>query len=249
MTSARQNGFVHLEGLAHELAGRFYDVHGFETSARAHLREARHCYLRWGAEGKLRHLDQLYPYLRPPEGVSDADSAISARLQHLDLATVLEGLQAVSGEIVLERLVDSLLRRAIEHAGAERGVLIVTSAGGLLIQAEATVSGGTIAVRVNEKPLCADDLAESVVQYVARTHETVILKDASVSDPYSTDQYVRRAHARSILCVPLVKQGRLMAVLYLENRLAPGVFTPARIAVLQALAPQAAMSLENSRLY
>jgi PAS domain S-box-containing protein len=246
--SARQNGFVHIEGLAHELAGRFYDVRGFETSTRAHLREARHCYLRWGAEGKLRHLDQLYPYLRPQERVSDADSAISARVQHLDLATVLEGLQAVSGEIVLERLIDSLLRRAIEHAGAERGVLIVTSARGLLIQAEATVSSGTIAVRVNEKPVCADDLAESVVQYVARTQETLILNDASVS-PYSSDQYIRRAQARSILCVPLVKQGRLMAVLYLENHLAPGVFTPARIAVLQALAPQAAMSLENSRLY
>src|SRR4030095_346035 len=134
MTSPRQNAFVHLEGLAHELAGRFYDVRGFETSTRAHLREARHCYLRWGAEGKLRHLDQLYPYLRPQERVSDADSAISARVQPLDLATVLEGLQAVSGEIVLERLIDSLLRRAVEHAGAGRGAPIVTVAGGLLLQ-------------------------------------------------------------------------------------------------------------------
>jgi PAS domain S-box-containing protein len=247
--SARQNGFVHIEGLAHELAGRFYEARGFETSARAHLREAHDCYLRWGAEGKLRQLEQLYPYLRPPERVTDSHAAISARVQHLDLATVLEGLQAVSAEIVLERLIDSLLRRAIEHAGAERGVLIETSAGGLLIQAEASVSRGTIAVCLNGKPVGADDLPESVIQYVARTQETVILNDASVSNPYSSDRYIRRTHARSILCLPLVKQGRLTAVLYLENHLAPGVFTPERIAVLQVLAPQAAMSLENSRLY
>ena len=155
----------------------------------------------------------------------------------------------MSGEIVLERLIETLLRMAIEHAGAERGVLLLTSGAGLLMQAEATVDATGVRVHLRERPVSADDLAESVVQYVARTQETVILDDASTSDRFSTDVYIRRAHARSILCLPLVKQGRLVAVLYLENHLAPGVFTPARIAVLQVLAPQAAMSLENSRLY
>ena len=247
--SARVNGFICIEALANEMAGRFYGARGFETSASAHLREARYCYLRWGAEGKVRQLDELYPHLGQEERLPDARPTISEHLAQLELATVLKALQAVSGEIVLERLIDTLMRMVIEHAGAERGVLLLTGGGGLLMQAEATISAGAIGVRVCETPVSADDLAETVVQYVARTQETVILNDASASNPFSTDTYICRTRARSILCLPLVKQGRLIALLYLENHLAPGVFTPARIAVLQVLAPQAAMSLENSRLY
>ena len=247
--SARVNGFICIEALANEMAGRFYGARGFETSASAHLREARYCYLRWGAEGKVRQLDELYPHLGQEERLPDARPTISEHLAQLELATVLKALQAVSGEIVLERLVDRLMRMVIEHAGAERGVLLLTGGGGLLMQAEATISAGAIGVRVCETPVSADDLAETVVQYVARTQESVILNDASASNPFSSDTYICRTRARSILCLPLVKQGRLIALLYLENHLAPGVFTPARVAVLQVLAPQAAMSLENSRLY
>jgi len=247
--SARANGFIHIEALANELAGRFYGARGFETSATAYLKEARSCYLRWGADGKVRQLDQHYPHLFPHERVSDSRSAISEHIERLELETVLKALQAVSGEIVLERVIETLLHLAIEQAGADRGMLLLTSRAGLVMQAEATVDATGVRVQVRERPVSADDLAESVVHYVARAQDTVILDDASTSDRFSTDVYIRRAHARSILCLPLMKQGRLVAVLYLENHLAPAVFTPARIAVLQVLAPQAAMSLENSRLY
>ena len=247
--SARANGFVNIEALANELAGRFYGARGFETSARAYLKEARHCYLRWGADGKVRQLDGLYPYLARDEQLLESRPTIREHIEHLELATVLNALQAVSGEIVPERLIETLLRMSLEHAGAERGVLLLPGEGGLLIRAEATSDRGTLTVRLREGPARADDLAESVVQYVARTQESVILNDASVPNPFSGDGYIHRTHARSILCLPLIKQGRLVAVLYLENHLAPGVFTPARIAVLQVLAPQAAMALENSRLY
>ena len=243
------NGFVHIEALANELAGRFYGARGFETNARAHLREARHCYRQWGAEGKVRQLDRLYPHVAQEERLPESRPTISEHLEHLELATVLKALQAVSGEIVPERLIETLLRMSLEHAGAQRGALLLTGEGGLLIRAEATSDHGTLTVRLREGPARADDLAESVVQYVARTQESVILNDASVPNPFSGDGYIQRTHARSILCLPLIKQGRLVAVLYLENHLAPGVFTPARIAVLQVLAPQAAMALENSRLY
>ena len=247
--SARVNGFVNIEALANELAGRFYGARGFETNARAHLREARHCYRQWGAEGKVRQLDRLYPHVVQEERLPESRPTISEHLEHLELATVLKALQAVSGEIVPERLIETLLRMSLEHAGAERGALLLPGEGGLLIRAEATSDHGTLTVRLREGPARADDLAESVVQYVARTQESVILDDASVPNPFSGDGYIHRTHARSILCLPLIKQGRLVAVLYLENHLAPGVFTPARIAVLQVLAPQAAMALENSRLY
>src|SRR5262249_43170698 len=134
--SARANGFVHHEALAHELAGRFYLQRGFETAGAAHLRHARACYALWGGDGKVRRLDDLYPHLRQARPARGARGTIGAPIEHLELATVLNVSQAVSGELVLERLVETLLRTAIEHAGAERGLLVVPRGGDLSIQAE-----------------------------------------------------------------------------------------------------------------
>jgi PAS domain S-box-containing protein len=247
--SARANGFTHNEALAYELAARFYAARGFEQIAHLYLLNARNCYLRWGAEGKVRQLEQLYPHLRKDEPSTDTRGTFSAPVEHLDFATVLTVSQAVSGEIVLEKLVEMLLRTAVEHAGAERGLLILPHGGELSIQAEAITSGNSVLVHVREAPLAAPELPESVVRYAARTQESVLLDDASARYPFSTDEYIRERRARSVLCLPLVKQGALVALLYLENNLAPNVFTPARIAVLKLLASEAAMSLDNSRLY
>src|SRR5467141_3868968 len=247
--SARANGFVHHEALAHELAGRFYLQRGFETAGSAHLRHARACYALWGADGKVRQLDELYPHLHQAEPAPDARGTIGAPIAHLELATVLNVSQAVSGELVLDTLVETLLRTALEHAGAERGLLIVPRGGDLSIQAEATTSGSAVLVRLCEMSISTAALPASVVRYAARTHERVLLDDAAGQHPFATDVYLRAQPARSVLCVPLVKQGALVALLYLENTLAPHVFTPARLAVLQVLASEAAMALENSRLY
>jgi PAS domain S-box-containing protein len=247
--SARANGFVHNEALANELAGRFYGARGFEQIAQLYLRNARQCYLSWGADGKVRQLDQLYPHLRKEEPPPDARRTIGTPIEHLEFATVLKISQSVSGEIVLENLIDALLRTAIEHAGAERGLLILSRGAELRIQAEATTGGSSVAIALRDAPISSAELPEAVVQYAARTQESVILDDASARGWFSHDEYIRRARARSILCLPLVKQGRLIAVLYLENNLAANVFTPARIAVLNVLASAAAISLENSRLY
>ena len=123
--SARANGFVHNEALANELAARFYAARGFEKIAQVYLRNARYGYLRWGADGKVRQLDELYPHLREEELAAAPTSTIGAPVEHLDLATVIKVSQAVSGEIVLEKLIDTLMRTAIEQAGAERGLLIL----------------------------------------------------------------------------------------------------------------------------
>src|SRR5262249_41293810 len=130
-----------------------------------------------------------------------------------------------------------------------RGLLILPRGDELSIQAEANTSGSSVTVLLRETPVSAAELPESVVRYAARTHENVILHDAAAPNPFSTDQYIRAQRARSVLCVPLVKQAALVALLYLENNLAADVFTPARIAVLKVLASQAAMSLDSSRLY
>ena len=249
VAAARSNGLVHNEALASELAARFYSSRGIERLAQVYLREARNGYLRWGADGKVRQLDQLHPHLGTVEPAPDARRTIGVPIEHLDLATVLEVSQAVSGEIVLEKLIDTLLRTAIEHAGAARGLLILSRGDELSIAAEANTVGDAVTVRLREGPVASSELPESVAHYAARTQESVILDDASAPSPFSADEYIRRAHARSVLCLPLVKQGRLVALLYLENNLAAGVFTPARIAVLNVLASQAAMALENGRLY
>ncbi|HTD15868.1 MAG TPA: ATP-binding protein, partial [Chthoniobacterales bacterium] len=247
--SARANGFVHNEGLANELAARFYGARGFEKIAHAYSRDARYCYLRWGAAGKVRQLDELYPHLRDEEPVLAPASTIGAPVEHLDFATVVKVSQAVSGEIVLEKLIDTLMRTAIEHAGAERGLLILPRGAEQRIEAEVITSGDTVIVRMRDAFVAETEVPESIVHYVVRTQENLILDDASTENPFSADTYLRLHHARSILCLPLINQAKLIGVLYLENNLTPHVFTPTRITVLKLLASQAAISLENTRLY
>jgi PAS domain S-box-containing protein len=247
--SARENGFIHLEGVANEVAARFYLARDFERIGLAYLREARYRYLDWGADGKVRQLDDLYPHLRKEEAVPAPTSTIGAPVERLDLATVVKVSQAVSGEIVLEKLIDTLMRSAIEHAGAERGVLILPLGLEQRIEAEATTSGETTIVRLREALVNEAATPESIVHYVMRTQESVILEDASAQNLFSGDPYIAQHGARSMLCLPLINQAKLIDVLYLENNLTPHVFTPSRIAVLKLLASQAAISLENTRLY
>jgi PAS domain S-box-containing protein len=247
--SAHGNGFIHQEALANELASRFYAARGFEKIARVYLQDARYGYLRWGAGGKVRQLDEMYPDLREEEPAPAPTSTIGAPVEHLDLATVIKVSQAVSSEIVLEMLIDTLMRTAIEQAGAERGLLIVPRGAEPRIEAEATTGGDTVVVELRDQPVTATVLPESVLHYVVRSRKSVILDDAAAQTPFAADPYLRQRRARSILCVPLLKQSKLIGVLYLENNLASHVFTPARISVLELLASQAAISLENARLY
>jgi PAS domain S-box-containing protein len=247
--SAQTNGFVHNEALANELAARFYAARGFEKIAQLHLRDARDGYLCWGADGKVRQLDLLHPHLNEQAPVGGPTSTIAASVENLDLATVIKVSQAVSGEIVLETLIDKLMRIAIEHAGAERGVLILHRGVEQRIEAEAMTRNDAVVVRIRGAPLAEAVLPESIVNYVVHTRESVILDDATARNPFSDDAYIDEHRARSILCLPLIKQATLFGALYLENNLMPHVFTPTRVALLQLLASQAAISLENTRLY
>jgi PAS domain S-box-containing protein len=247
--SARANGFIHNEALAYELAARFYAARGFRQFAHLYLRNARYCYLRWGAVGKVRQLDEMYPDLRQEESLPGPTSTIGAPVEHLDLATVIKVSQAVSGEIVLENLIDTLMRTAMVQAGAERALLILPRWQEPRIEAEATTSGDTVTVRLVDEAVTESVLPESVLHYVLRTREIVILDDAAVQSPFGVDSYIRRRQARSILCLPLLNQAKLIGVLYLENNLTPRVFAPARISVLKLLASQAAIALENANLY
>jgi PAS domain S-box-containing protein len=247
--SARANGFVHNEALANELAARFYGARGFDKIARVYLQDARYGYLHWGADGKVRQLDELYPPLREEKPAPAPTSTIGAPVEHLDLATVIKVSQAVSGEIVLETLIDTLMRTAIEQAGAERGLLIISRGAEPRIEAEATTGGDKVVVQLRDQTVTASVLPESVLHYVLRTRESVILDDAAVLSPFAADPYLRERRARSILCLPLITQAKLTGVLYLENTLTSRAFAPARSAVLKLLASQAAIALESAHLY
>src|SRR6266481_3850817 len=271
--SAHANGFVHNAALANELAARFYAARGFEKIANAYFQDARYGYLRWGANGKVKQLDHLHPHLgeeapaRGPTSTTVAPvellvyphlknepdpgptSTIVAPVELLDLATVIKVSQAVSGEMVMEKLIDRLMRADIEHAGAERGLLIVPRGDKLHIEAEATIGGENVTVHLRDGTPTPAALPESLVRYVMRTQETVMLEDASSQNPFSADPYIVQRCARSILSLPLINQGKLIGILYLENNLTPRVFTPDRVTVLKVLAWQAGISLQNSRLY
>jgi len=247
--SAHASGFIHNEAVAYEVASRFYAARGFDKIADTYRREARYCYLCWGADGKVRQLDHFYPQLRKEEPARGTTSTILAPAELLDLATVIKVSQAVSGEMVLEKLIERVMRAGIEHAGAERGLLIRPLGDELQIEAEATITGNDVTVRLRDTSETAAMFPESLVRYVARTRKDVILDDATEGNPFSGDPYIAQRRARSIVCLPLVNQGRLNGIIFLENNLTAHVFTSDRIAVLKVLASQGAISLENTRLY
>jgi PAS domain S-box-containing protein len=248
--SAHTHGFVHNEAIANERAGCFYATRGFKKIATTYLRDARYCYLRWGADGKVQQIDQLYPHLRADKPISGPTTTMLATVEHLDLNTVIKVSEAVSSEIVLEKLIDTLMRTAVEHAGAERGLLILARDGDdYRIEAEVQTSSNEVKVDLRHASVTAADLPESVFRYALRTKESVLLHDASGQSQFSADDYIREHHARSVLCLPILKQTRLLGMLYLENHLTPHAFTPARMAILKLLSSEAAISMENARLY
>ena len=246
--SAHDHGFVQNEGVAYEVAARFYRARGFETFADAYLGKARYCYLRWGADGKVRQLDQLYPHLAGPEG-QRSTATIGSPILHLDVASVVKASQALSSEILLPKLIEQLMKIAIENAGADRGLLILPTGEEYLIQAEARATGDHIQVSMRQQPIAGSTCPESLVRYVIRTRESVILDDAIKPNLFSADDYLHDRQSKSILCLPLIKQRELIGILLLENALTSHAFTAARIAVLELLAAQAAISLENTHLY
>jgi len=247
--SARGNGFPQYEAIAYELAAHFYRARGFNEIAFLYLANARNCYLRWGADGKVRQLDQLFPALSEKGPPSSPMSTVLSSNEHLDLATVVKLSQAISGELVIDTLIETLMRLAIEHAGAERGVLILPRGRGYRVEAEAATSGDMVLVNLQQAEVTGGEVPGSVLDYVTRTKESVLLHDASGRNPFSDDEYIRHNRTLSILCLPLLKQARLIGILYLENNLTRDVFTPTRITVLKLLVSEAAISLENTRLY
>jgi PAS domain S-box-containing protein len=245
--AASSAGCVHHEAFANELAGRFYAARGLEKIALAYLRDARSGYQGLGADERVQQLDADHPRLVAAPASARAPLSPD-HAEQLELATVIQVAGAVGGETVLEKLLDTLMRTALEQARAERGVLHLTRALDQETYVEATTSEDKVVVRLLE-PTARPAMPEAILRLVAQTREAVVLEDASADGQFAGDPYVDQHRPRSVLCLPLVYQTKLLGVLYLETRQASRVFSPLRLAVLRVLVSQAAIALENSHLY
>jgi len=265
--SARQHEFIQEEALANELTAEFYQAKAKDKIARMYLREARYGYLKWGATNKVRHIDEKHAArIQVAAGLQPVDTAtlhspISSGLD-LDLTSVLKASQAISGEIELERLLNKLMQVVIENAGAQIGFLLLQKKREWLIEAEGAIIAAPTAADVQtadvqtevkalqSMPIEASaKLSVAIVNYVARTRENVVLNNATQAGIFMQDPYIVQQQPKSILCAPLINQGRLTGIIYLENNLTTDAFTPARLEILNLLSAQAAISIENARLY
>ena len=241
--SAHQNGTLHIEALACELASRFYAACKLRTPADAYLRRARACYAHWGADGKVRQLEAQHPQLRYADGAGVA--AVKP-----EMLAIVKMSQAISSQIDLEELLDTLMRIALETAGAQKGLLMLAEPDRLSLAAEAAVQGQAIDVRIHPRANEADDeLPIGILNYVRRSRERLMLADAGQPSPFSNDAYVARRRPKSILCLPLLRRAQLIGVLYLEHGLVSQAFSAGQAELLAVLASQAAISLETARLY
>jgi predicted ATPase/signal transduction histidine kinase len=263
---AKEQGYIQEEALACELAAEFYLSGGKEKIARAYLTDAYYGYIRWGAVAKVLDLEKRYPQFlshitaKEPEPIQVTRTTKATTtgnlLAVLDLSAVLKASQAISGEIVLDSLLDKLMRIVIENAGAQKGLLFLDSQAQpgqsdrqLILAAEGSVERDeVIALPFLPVSECRD-LPVSVINYLRSTGETVVLNDAANEGMFTADPYIVRHKPQSVLGLPVTYQGKLLAILYLENRLTAGAFTRDRLEVLSLLSTQAAISLENAGLY
>jgi predicted ATPase/signal transduction histidine kinase len=276
ITLAIKNDFPQEAALANELAARFHLSKGRTKLAKMYLQDAHYGYQQWGAAAKVKHLEEQYPEWFSRVEKRSATETLPTTLSMfsagtstsgttsgiLDLATVMKASQSISGEIILERLLEKLMRMAIENAGAQKGFLLLKKDGEWRIEAAGNVNAARITV-LQSLPLSPDfseqkeekenparpDLSVALIQYVDLTKEALVLDNAFEEGRFVNDPYIRRKQAKSILCAPIMLQGKLAGMLYLENNLIEGAFTADRLELLKILSGQAAISIENARVY
>ncbi|WP_449421021.1 trifunctional serine/threonine-protein kinase/ATP-binding protein/sensor histidine kinase [Phormidium nigroviride] len=266
---AKENEYIQEEALANELAAKFYLNWNKEKIAQIYMQEAYYCYARWGAKAKVADLEKRYPQLLAPilqqtssplltnetiftlrsvTSTSSATSQSSSVSGTLDLAAILEASQTISGEIELSKLLSSLLSIVIENAGADKCVLMLLRDDRLLIKGSITI--GTQPVVLQSLPVDdSQDIPLKLIYKVKHSRQTVVLFDVSADPTLANDPYIMSQQPKSILCIPILHQGKFRGILYLENNLATGAFTSDRVELLNLLCTQAAISLENARLY
>ncbi|XZN89549.1 MAG: AAA family ATPase [Microcoleus sp.] len=260
---AKENEYINEEALANELAAKFYLTWGKEKIAQVYLTDAYYAYARWGAKAKVEDLEKRYPQLLAPilnqkmslktgETIAQTMSGTvtgtsSGVSQILDLATVIKASQSLSGEINLDKLLSTLMQVMIENAGAETGAMILIQGDSLFLAVQCATGKSC---NLNSTPVVdSNEIPIAIINYVWRTQETLVINDATTEATFAADSYIIQHQPKSVLCLPIQHQGKSSAILYLENNLVTNAFTDDRLAVLNILASQAAISIENAQLY
>ena len=246
---ARAEGYVQYEALANELCERLFRQSKIPAAAGAYALRAAELYSKWGARTKAREMT-----LRIPKSSRDRESVLesleltttSTSTHRLDLISVVKASQHISSEIELPKLFGTLMKIVNEYAGADRGVLLLNEGGELVVSAESCENASSGAPEGGTR---GRKLPESILTYVRRTGQRVLLEEVEASGTFGTDPYLVNARPKSVLCLPIFRLGNLVGIFYLENRLVSGVFSPERLIVLDLLASQIAISIENSRLF
>ncbi len=271
IAGAKENEYIQEEALANELAAKFYLDWGFDSAqpngkekiAQTYMVEAYYCYARWGAKAKTDHLEQTYPQLLTPilqqpkspltlnatttlNSHQTVRTSTTANTSLLDISAAVKASQALSGEIELEALLAQLMQIVLENAGADKGALVLNNAGTWEVVAQCAKE----ACELSATPLDnADTLPVSLVRAVQRTQKTIILNQVEKDTRFAADTYLIQQQPKSLFSTPILNQGQLIGILYLENNLSAGAFTTERVDVLNLLCSQAAISIENARLY
>ncbi|MGF1936086.1 MAG: ATP-binding sensor histidine kinase [Nostoc sp. ChiQUE02] len=273
---AKANGYIQEEALSNELAAKFYLDWGKEKVAQAYMQEAYYCYARWGAKAKTNDLEKRYPQLlklileqqrinlNPLETISFRGTSSSTRTSStdstcisdsLDFTSVLKAAQAISSSLELDQLIASLTRIILENSGAKKSALILPQGDTWQVKAITFINHGLnsqieIQTILNPQPLdTCQDIPTTIINYVKNTQKTVAIDNLKTDIPGLIGEYMHLTKPQSVLCTPIINQGHLVGILYLENQLTQGVFTSDRLSVINLLSSQAAISLENAQLY
>jgi predicted ATPase/class 3 adenylate cyclase/GAF domain-containing protein/tRNA A-37 threonylcarbamoyl transferase component Bud32 len=249
---ASQHGFLQNKAIAQELAGRFYLAGDQQHVGTIYLAEARRTYATWGATAKVRALEEEFPELQYQmirSGDSGTNATIGTNPDALDLLSIIKSSHTISSEIVLDRLMEQVMRIVLENAGAERGILLLLKENELLVEASAVAASHEVELLSSQPATESDRIPLSLVTYVERTGESVVLDNAAESGHFTTDPYIVKNKTMSVLCSPIVYQNRLVGVLYLENNLTPAAFVPKSVETISILSSQMASSIVNSWLY
>ena len=273
IAGAKENGYTQEEALANELTAKFYVSCGKEKIAKIYMTEAYYGYIRWGAFAKVKDLEERYPNLilrsyNPTLDTKDLTRTITTSFTRIsnstsnsneifDLATVMKATEAITSEIILDNLLDKLLKIILENAAAQKGCLILLKENKLFIEAQQSLLEETATNIIKSTPVeSSTDIPVSLINYVARTKEYIIFQDATkeIQNPKSkiqnfNDPYFQTTQPKSVLCAPIFYKGKFTGIIYLENNQSIGAFTTSRLEILKLLGSQAAIAIENARLY
>ncbi|MCW5314457.1 AAA family ATPase [Nostoc sp. KVJ3] len=262
IAKSQENGFLQEEALAYELAGKFYQSLGKDLIHQTYITKAYYAYIRWGAIAKVKYLESKYVFLvEQTTTIETTTSKIdtihsttttttnSSLSNFLDFNAFIKFSQAITNEIVLESLLDKLIKILLENAAAHKAILLLFKDNKLYIEASGNAADDVVTVLHSIPVETYQDLPLSVINYVFRTQQYLVLNDAIITEPFNLDIYIQKFKTKSIFCLPIIYQSQITGIIYLENQLSSGAFVPKRVEVLKVLVSQMAIAIQNARLY